>query len=240
MLEWPQLERLPAANDGDDPGGNVVDHPAIRSQKGLVRDALAACDLQWSFLSLDRLMEVKRCQLETLFANSSSSSRDAVLRRAERVLFQGLREGIECGAYDGDFLQSYNEWAAKLLHFLRFSPSPLSEALTIFNRNSASLAFEFEHGVEQLFGTVQQCAIRRILQDPNIIPDFLADYFDEQFLPVFEPLSESACSYARSLRSRWLEWCGKVVPLVYARIDENGEDDFDALRGRLQLSLAVV
>lgn len=239
MLEFSELDNLSAANDSCDPGAKVVDHPAVLWARGMVRRAFDACDLEWSFPSLDRLKKAKHRQLEILFANPSSASRDVVLRHAERVLFQGLGAGIECGAYDASFLESYNAWAAKLLNFLRSSPDPLPKALTVFDRDSASLEFEFEHDVEHLFGTVQQEAIRQILDDPNIALRFLADYFDDQFLSLFEPLSEAAFSYAKSLESRWFEWCYKVVPLVHDWIEGNDANGLDVLRGRLQLSLVV-
>ncbi len=250
MLDWPQIDELPAANGPHDSAAEVALPSCVDLGREIVRDAFAACALALSFPSLDRLKEAKCRQLETLFASSSSASRDAVLRHAERVLFQGLSAGIECDAYDGAFLQSYNIWAAKLLAFLRFSSAPLSQALIVFDRNSASLEFEFEHGVEQIFGTVQQEAIHQILfflmqnqsaasQDPDIIPYFLADYFDNQFLPLFKSLPESAFSYANRLKPRWFEWCGKVVPLIYDWIDGRSENDVDVLRGRLQLSLVL-
>lgn len=250
MLEFDELDNLPAANDPHESGAEVVEHPAVRWGQGMVRNALAACELAWSFPPPDRLKETKCRQLKMLFVNSPSASRDEVLRHAERVLFQGLGGGIECGAYDVSSLEFYNAWAAKLLNFLRSSPDPLPQALIVFDRNSASLEFEFEHPVEQLFGTVQQQAIRRILfflmqnrsaasQDPSIALRFLADYFDDQFWPLFEPLSEAAFSYAESLRSRWFEWCYKVVPLVHDWIEGNDANGLDVLQGRLQLSLVL-
>lgn len=250
MLEFGELDSLSAANDPCESGAEVLPHPQVAWVQKMVKQAFAECDLAWAFLSLDRLKEVKQYQLGILFGNSSFGSREALLARARRLLFRGLGEGVEKGAYDASFLESYNAWAVKLLNFLRSSPDPLPQALTVFDRNSASLEFEFEHGAEQLFGTVQRDAIRRILfflrqnrsvasQDPNIIFHFLADYFDDHFLPLFESLSELAFSYAESLRLPWFEWCGKVVPLVYDWIDGDDASGLDVLRCRLQLSLVL-